>query len=265
MRTIPGREHRIAMYVSRIANCNPNDILVRTSKKKERVIIEWHLLRQEPVIGRISVWIDGPKVIARGQIFDPDDGYKELGKGPVATTIHTDDEIARKIVVNSIAYLKALRAMAAEEDVDEAVSMMDERLNRIAHGLQSWGAGMTPEFQGPSPHLAAVEAATAHTTMRPTLPFLLAAAVIAFIGALDMPYGYYQFLRWALTITGIYVIYSAVRNGVAAWSMFGIALVVLFLPSVLVYFSASVWKPIDVGVAILLVCAGFSIKKPIDR
>ena len=255
------RGRRVAIFIARIANCEPSDLEVHESDGDSRVVIEWHVLRQSPVFGRILVWTDKAQFIARGQVLEPDAGYQTIGTGPVASTVHTDDEIARKIVVNALNFLNALRSMASEEGIDEAVSMMTNRLNRIAHGLQSWGAGMTAEYRGPSPHLAEVEAATSPITTRPTLPVLLIAAAIALIGALDMPYGYYQFLRWALTITGVYIIYASIRNGVAAWSTFGIALLVLFLPAVLVILPASIWKPIDVVVAVLLVCAGFSIKR----
>ena len=77
-------------------------------------------------------------------------------------------------------------------------------------------------------------------------------AVLAFAGALSLPYGYYQFLRvvvcswagWALAETW------KTEKGEVRWLLLGIAL--LFNPIRAVHFPKAVWACVDVATGAVL-------------
>ncbi|MFA5778443.1 MAG: DUF6804 family protein [Candidatus Paceibacterota bacterium] len=71
-------------------------------------------------------------------------------------------------------------------------------------------------------------------------------AIGILIGAMwSHPYGYYQFLRWVVMVTGAYSAYIAYehKNNTWAW-IFGI-ITVLFNPIIPFTFSRSAWQLID--------------------
>lgn len=67
----------------------------------------------------------------------------------------------------------------------------------------------------------------------------------------DNPYGYYQFLRWAILAVGSYTTYSAHRAGDKVWPWIFGAIVILFNPIFLITFSRETWQIIDVVVAMI--------------
>ncbi|MFF8892776.1 DUF6804 family protein [Brevibacterium casei] len=253
------RARSISEYLVLITGCPQSEIRVHPFNGEQNAAIEWHVVNEGPVLARISVWFDGHKLEAQGQIYDPEVGFTTLGQGTIASVTHTDDEIARKIVVNAVDLVTFLRRMAADEGIAETTDLMNRTVKRLSGALQFWGAGSTAKYERPSPHLGETPMHRQATITRPAITVLLIGSGLALIGALPLPYGYYQFLRWALTIVGAYLIYCAVKYGPKVWATFGIVLIILFLPSVLVVFPAAVWKVIDVVVAITLIVAAFSI------
>ena len=87
--------------------------------------------------------------------------------------------------------------------------------------------------------------------MRPHRLALLV-AVLAFVGALSLPYGYYQFLRvvvcswavWALAETW------STEKGEVRWLLFGLAL--LFNPIRSIHFTKPVWVCVDIATGAVL-------------
>lgn len=79
-------------------------------------------------------------------------------------------------------------------------------------------------------------------------------AIILFLCLLDMPYGYYQFVRIAMTFGLSYLAYSA--NNLNRDNEFipYIVAVMVFQPFVIVHLNKTTWNVIDViaGVALLL-------------
>lgn len=79
-------------------------------------------------------------------------------------------------------------------------------------------------------------------------------AVILFICVLDMPYGYYQFVRIAMTFGFSYLAYSANKLNRDNEFIPYIVAVMVFQPFAIVHLNKTTWNVIDViaGVALLL-------------
>jgi hypothetical protein len=77
--------------------------------------------------------------------------------------------------------------------------------------------------------------------------------LLLFLALGQHPYGYYTFLRWAVSIAAIVVAWVAWHSAVqwATWAFVGIA--ILFNPLAPVYLQRSTWRPIDIlcGLAFL--------------
>jgi len=92
-------------------------------------------------------------------------------------------------------------------------------------------------------------------------------AILFLLGALaDNPYGYYQFLRWAILIIGAYSAYLAHNTGKKVWVwVFGI-IAVLFNPIIPFTFQRGTWQIIDVVVAIIFFTSLFiNMKEKIKK
>ena len=79
-------------------------------------------------------------------------------------------------------------------------------------------------------------------------------AVLSFVALLDMPYGYYTFLRWAVTFMA----------GVAAWRLLQkqlplgwlfVAIAITFNPLIIISLSKDAWAPINAITAIIFLIA----------
>ena len=86
--------------------------------------------------------------------------------------------------------------------------------------------------------------------IRPHAIPAVAAAVLLFIGLGHHPYGYYTFLRWAVTIAAIVVAVVAWKSSAqwVTWPFVGIA--ILFNPIAPIYMTRQHWRPIDIVCAI---------------
>ncbi len=83
-------------------------------------------------------------------------------------------------------------------------------------------------------------------------------AILFLLGALaDNPYGYYQFLRWAILIVGGYSAYLAYKTGSKVWLWAFGAVAILFNPIFLITFSKDTWQIIDVVVAVIFIVSLF--------
>lgn len=86
--------------------------------------------------------------------------------------------------------------------------------------------------------------------IRPHAIPAVAAAILLFVGLGHHPYGYYTFLRWAVTIAAIVVAVVAWKSSSqwVTWPFVGIA--ILFNPIAPVYMTRHSWRPIDILCAI---------------
>ncbi|MEX0998373.1 MAG: DUF6804 family protein [Thermodesulfobacteriota bacterium] len=90
-------------------------------------------------------------------------------------------------------------------------------------------------------------------------------AVALLLGSLgDHPYGYYQLLRWVVSIVAFYSAYIAFQNGSSAWIWILIAIGVLFNPIRPFYLDRGTWLILDIVSAVVLTIFIISGRKKID-
>jgi len=91
------------------------------------------------------------------------------------------------------------------------------------------------------------------------IPSLLAAAFLL-LATLDLPYGYYTFLRIVVCGVSVYVAYCSHKWGKlwAAW-VFGLV-AILFNPLLPVHLTKDVWMPIDASTALLFVVTAATMR-----
>jgi hypothetical protein len=82
------------------------------------------------------------------------------------------------------------------------------------------------------------------------IPGILA-ILFLFIGILDMPYGYYEFLRIAITVISIYFVFIFYKKDKTLLMWIFILIAVLFNPLFVIHLNKELWKYIDIGSALL--------------
>ena len=89
-----------------------------------------------------------------------------------------------------------------------------------------------------------------------TIPSMIAAALLLWALA-DHQYGYYIFLRLAVTGAAVFVAISFAKTRFSFASyIFGL-IGLLFNPIIPVHLTKSIWQPIDVSVAVLFIASIF--------
>ena len=93
------------------------------------------------------------------------------------------------------------------------------------------------------------------------IPSLIAAAMLL-LALAELPYGYYQLLRFVTCGVAVYIAFTA-YNWQKMWAMwlFGF-IALLFNPLIPIHLSREIWQPIDVICAVLFVFIVFVLKKP---
>ena len=95
------------------------------------------------------------------------------------------------------------------------------------------------------------------------IPSLIAVAMLL-ISLADLPYGYYQLLRFVICGVAVYVAYTA-YNWQKIWVVWLFGFVaLLFNPLIPIYLSREIWQPIDVICTILFIVIVFILKKPLE-
>lgn len=79
-------------------------------------------------------------------------------------------------------------------------------------------------------------------------------SIVILLGALlpDLPYAYFQFLRWIVTLTAIFYAYSAYNTSKTAVVVVSILIAILFNPIAPIYLERETWVVIDVITAGIL-------------
>jgi hypothetical protein len=83
---------------------------------------------------------------------------------------------------------------------------------------------------------------------------ILAIALLLFAVG-NHPYGYYQIMRWVVTITAFYNAYKFSETHLDGWKWVFIAVGILFNPIFPVYLDKSTWAPIDIVVASIFIAS----------
>ena len=81
-------------------------------------------------------------------------------------------------------------------------------------------------------------------------------AVLLFLALMEMPYGYYQFLRIAVFVSALVCAYQSYRLGTFFTIIFAV-IAILFNPVFPIYLSREVWQPVDVGVGMVFLVSVF--------
>ena len=87
-------------------------------------------------------------------------------------------------------------------------------------------------------------------------------SIILLICLIDMPYGYYQFVRF---ITAVYFGYELLRTDNPQNKPILVILILLFQPFLKVSLGRTIWNIVDVGVAIWLIFVYKSSDKNISK
>ena len=91
--------------------------------------------------------------------------------------------------------------------------------------------------------------------------FTVISVVMLFLAIPSLfPDGYYQFLRWVVMATAIFILYLSYKLGKKAWLWLMVAITILFNPILPIYLDKETWVVIDFIVAILFLIAIFKIK-----
>lgn len=85
-------------------------------------------------------------------------------------------------------------------------------------------------------------------------------AVLFFVCLLDMPYGYYQVVRFAGMIGFIILAYNAYENKQQTFVILYVCLAILFQPFIKIALGRELWNIIDVIVGVYLIWSALSSK-----
>ena len=85
-------------------------------------------------------------------------------------------------------------------------------------------------------------------------------AILLIIARFPLPYGYYTFLRIAVTAVSIWGIFIAAQSEKTFWLWIFIAIAILFNPLFPIYLTKYVWGFFDIGTAILLLISLFTFR-----
>lgn len=74
-----------------------------------------------------------------------------------------------------------------------------------------------------------------------------AAAAFLLVGALDMPYGYYRFLKLAVFIAAAFYAYKCYEKKQESWLIGFAVILILFNPLFSMSFSKEIWRVLDIA------------------
>lgn len=98
--------------------------------------------------------------------------------------------------------------------------------------------------------------------MNPMLTLILKVGltILFFICLLDMPYGYYQLVRWVALVGFAVLAYKSYEDGNIVLAIVYAALAILFQPVFKIALCREVWNVVDVVVGLgLLISMGYDI------
>ena len=85
--------------------------------------------------------------------------------------------------------------------------------------------------------------------------FIILSIFMLFGAIAEWPYGYYTILRWITCIASIFVTFQAFEKNIDWAKVVFIVIAILFNPLAPIYFSRSIWIPIDIITVILFIFA----------
>lgn len=93
--------------------------------------------------------------------------------------------------------------------------------------------------------------------------FKVLAAALLFIGMGQHPYGYYEFLRWAVSASAFYAAYRSYHAKHSAWTLIFSIMGVLFNPIIPFYLAQSTWQRWDFLAGAIFMIGALFEKMPV--
>lgn len=90
---------------------------------------------------------------------------------------------------------------------------------------------------------------------------LLIASVLLLIAIAPMPYGYYQFLRIAITIVAGIIAYSLFEKNQKKSLVAFVVIMILYNPILVIHLERAIWSPINIVTAVFFIVFAFVNKK----
>jgi len=86
-------------------------------------------------------------------------------------------------------------------------------------------------------------------------------AILLLLCLINMPYGYYQFVRFAAMVGFAYLAFSANEQNNKNEVFVYLALAILFQPLIKIAFGRTIWNIVDLVVGIGLIVSSFQSKR----
>lgn len=83
----------------------------------------------------------------------------------------------------------------------------------------------------------------------------LVTGIASLLAIADLPYGYYEFLRWLITIAGIALAIQASSNDAKAWLLLAIPAIVLWNPFFGATMAKSSWLLFNLSAGVAFIVA----------
>ena len=165
------RAESIVHYMELIAPSEAGAVTALRNPDTGDTMIMWNLLPPKVFALRLIVAAVEQCFIALVSVDgdgDEADSEPTIGEPSlVATFIHTDDEIARKIIVYGAQALDEFRSAALRNQSLELAQITAHFHDLIQDGLKAWGAGNTSHFVGASPKLQQASSYSAQSVAPP--------------------------------------------------------------------------------------------------
>ena len=88
------------------------------------------------------------------------------------------------------------------------------------------------------------------------------AAGLLFLGALSLPSGYYDLLRWFIFGVALFAAYSNFESGQTSWSIAFVVIALIFNPFLPLYlYNKFLWLIIDIGAGLTFIFNSRMIKE----
>ena len=89
----------------------------------------------------------------------------------------------------------------------------------------------------------------------------LTLAILFFLCLANMPYGYYEFIRFIALVAFAFLSYKNYQEGNKSFAFIYAALAILFQPLFKIYLGRTLWNTVDVAVGIFLIATIFNRAK----
>lgn len=94
-----------------------------------------------------------------------------------------------------------------------------------------------------------------------TMLLKIVLAILLLLCLLSMPYGYYQFVRFAAMAGFVYLAYNSFEKGNKNEAYIYICLAILFQPFIKIVLGRTLWNVVDVIVAVFLILTIITTKE----